>query len=337
MCVGGRGRGRACTHARTHVGAKQRDDDDGLHDTLCGDAQRVAHDLVVLRDVVRPAVLAAPAPLLNLAAGSGSGKQRRHQHQPRQEGAGALLNRLSVTAAARRTAWGARCHTCWCPFPLPTHKHTHKHTHTHQPLLALHVQRCEFVCVCVCVSSLCVSKLAGPRCQASRGGFARTAGVSACTAWSVTNMRACLHDTLPPSPPSPRPVPIKQYIVQKDRHAQPTDSGSAAARPTLEKALGSVSMICPTCAHTTRCGGRHAAVADVWAMRGCCSAAWLSAASQPLPMQPTAAAPKRKQCSPASSRWSASRQWAGLHARQTSLTGDRASCCRCRCCLPGLR
>lgn len=40
---------------------------------------------------------------------------------------------------------------------------------------------------------------------------------------------------------------MRQNIVQKDRQAQPTDSGSAAAIPTLLYALGRVSMICPTC------------------------------------------------------------------------------------------
>jgi hypothetical protein len=41
--------------------------------------------------------------------------------------------------------------------------------------------------------------------------------------------------------------PVRQYIVQSDMHAHPIDSGTAASSPTLLYALGSVSMIWPTC------------------------------------------------------------------------------------------
>lgn len=42
---------------------------------------------------------------------------------------------------------------------------------------------------------------------------------------------------------------MRPYIVQYDRQAQPIESGSAAAMPTLLYALGSVSMIWPICSH----------------------------------------------------------------------------------------
>jgi hypothetical protein len=46
-------------------------------------------------------------------------------------------------------------------------------------------------------------------------------------------------------------------MVQKDRHAHPTDSGTAAARPTLLYALGSVSMIWPICNATATPDDTH--------------------------------------------------------------------------------
>jgi hypothetical protein len=45
---------------------------------------------------------------------------------------------------------------------------------------------------------------------------------------------------------------MRQYMVQNDRQAQPTDSGTAAARPTLLYAFGSVSMIWPICKAAAR-------------------------------------------------------------------------------------
>lgn len=47
--------------------------------------------------------------------------------------------------------------------------------------------------------------------------------------------------------------PMRQNMVQKDMQAQPIDSGSAASSPTLLNALGSVSMICPTCMVRVHC------------------------------------------------------------------------------------
>lgn len=44
---------------------------------------------------------------------------------------------------------------------------------------------------------------------------------------------------------------MRQYMVQNDRQAHPRDSGTAASKPTLLYAFGSVNMIWPICRATS--------------------------------------------------------------------------------------
>lgn len=129
-------------------------------------------------------------------------------------------------------------------------------------------------------------------------------------------------------------APMRQYMVQKDKQAHPTDSGTAASRPTLLKALGSVSMICPICAGKSRSWAGQQVVE--------LSAAAAAAATDTHPMlplltrhsdvQPCATVILQLQVSqvPVSSRSSASHQQAALHARRTIRPAECASCCHGR-------